>query len=72
MPLDCQELGLDEVMIVNDFGAVAHAVANLNEDSFEHLCGPDRPLPSEGMISLLGREQDSAWPSCSGATAAMR
>ena len=49
-----QELGLDEMVIVNDFGAVAHAVATLSEDSFEHLCGPDRPLPSEGMISLLG------------------
>lgn len=48
------ELRLEQVVIVNDFGAVAHAVANLGEESFQHVCGPDRPLPSEGVISLLG------------------
>lgn len=48
------ELGLEQVLIVNDFGAVAHAVGQLGEDSFQHLCGPVGPLPSEGVISVVG------------------
>jgi glucokinase len=48
------ELGLEQVAIVNDFGAVAHAVAQLGENSFQHLCGPTEPLPSEGVISIVG------------------
>lgn len=49
-----EELGLKQVVIVNDFGAVAHAVANLGEDSFQHLCGPVASLPSDGVISVVG------------------
>jgi len=48
------ELNLEQVLVVNDFGAVAHAVANLSDGSFQHLCGPDQPLPSEGVISVVG------------------
>lgn len=48
------ELGLKGHMIVNDFGAVAHAVAMLGQEHFRHLCGPDRPLPGTGVISILG------------------
>lgn len=48
------ELGLEQALIVNDFGAVAHAVAQLGEGSFEHLFGPVGPLPSDGVISVLG------------------
>ena len=40
--------------IVNDFGAVAHAVAAFDEDAFQNLCGPDRSLPAHGVISILG------------------
>ena len=40
--------------VVNDFGAVAHAVAALDGTAFQSLCGPDRPLPAEGVISIIG------------------
>jgi len=40
--------------VINDFGAVAHAVAALDGPAFQHLCGPDRPLPDAGMITILG------------------
>ena len=33
--------------IVNDFGAVAHAVASFGDEHFDHLCGPDEPLPAK-------------------------
>jgi len=49
-----EELSVEQFLIVNDFGAVAHAVANLGNDSFRHLCGPDGPLPGEGVISIVG------------------
>src|SRR5206468_9139748 len=49
-----ERLGVDQYTIVNDFGAVAHAVAALPDQHFRHLCGPDRPLPKEGVISIVG------------------
>lgn len=48
------ELGLDAVTVINDFGAVAHAVARVPADHFEHLAGPDQPLPESGTISVIG------------------
>jgi glucokinase len=47
-------LGARRYTLVNDFGAVAHAVAQLGDEHFVHLCGPDRPLPDEGVISIVG------------------
>lgn len=49
-----ERLGVDRFTIVNDFGAVAHAVANLPEEEFWRICGPNLPLPSEGVISIVG------------------
>src|SRR3954447_17251243 len=49
-----ERLGVDRFTIVNDFGAVAYAVAALPDEHFERVCGPDRPLPSEGIISIVG------------------
>jgi len=49
-----ERLGVDRYTIVNDFGAVAHAVATLGDGDFRHLCGPERPLPEEGVISVVG------------------
>ncbi|HYI41453.1 MAG TPA: glucokinase [Allosphingosinicella sp.] len=46
-------LGTGRYTLVNDLGAVAHAVAQLGDAHFTHLCGPDRPLP-EGVISIVG------------------
>lgn len=48
------QLGLDEAMVLNDFAAVAHAVARADESEFLHLSGPDVPLPCTGTISVLG------------------
>ena len=49
-----ERLGVDRYTIVNDFGAVAHAVATLGPEHFKHLCGPDQPLPDEGVVSVVG------------------
>jgi glucokinase len=49
-----QRLDVDRYVVVNDFGAVGYAVATLPDDQFRHICGPDRPLPSEGVISIVG------------------
>lgn len=48
-------LGAKRCTIVNDFAAVAHAVARAREDDFLHLAGPeDAPLPASGTISVIG------------------
>ncbi|MEO6152050.1 MAG: glucokinase [Croceibacterium sp.] len=49
-----QAVKLDAITVLNDFGAVAHAVARAPEDQLVHLCGPDRPLPRQGTISVIG------------------
>lgn len=48
------ELGIDRHLLMNDFVAVAHAVAHLGKDHFVHVCGPDRGLPESGVISVVG------------------
>jgi glucokinase len=47
-------LGLDHVTLINDFGAVGHAVVSLGAEDLSHLCGPDVPLPEHGVISIVG------------------
>ena len=49
-----EKLGVSRYSIVNDFEAVAHAVARAPEDQFLHLTGPDDPLATEGTISVIG------------------
>jgi len=49
-----ERLGVDRYTIVNDFGAVAYAVATLGGKHFQHLCGPEQSLPEQGMISIVG------------------
>jgi glucokinase len=48
------ELGVEQVHLVNDFAAVAHAVAQLPESEFTPLCGPPGPLPATGVLSVIG------------------
>jgi glucokinase len=48
------KLGVDRYVLVNDFGAVGHAVAQLDSSHFLPLCGPETPLPEEGVISIVG------------------
>lgn len=49
-----ERLNVDRFTIVNDFGAVAYAVATLPDGDFRHLCGPDEPLPREGVTTIVG------------------
>ncbi|WP_435418463.1 glucokinase [Parerythrobacter aurantius] len=49
-----EKLDVDRYTIVNDFEAVAHAVARASEDQFIHLTGPDKPLAPTGRLSVLG------------------
>ena len=48
------ELGIERVTLVNDFAAVAHAVAVCGDGQLRHLCGPDVPLPRDGVVSIVG------------------
>lgn len=47
------ELGLDRLTLLNDFGAVAHAISVLGEEEFQPVTGPQR-LPDEGVTSVIG------------------
>ena len=49
-----ERLGVSHFTIVNDFGAVAHAVAALGDEHFRHICGPEQPLPKPGVITIVG------------------
>lgn len=49
-----EKLGADRYTLVNDFGAVGHAVARAGAEHFVHLAGPDEPLPAEGTLSIVG------------------
>lgn len=49
-----ERLDVDAWSVVNDFAAVGHAVAQLPADQFEHLCGPDAPLPDAGVTTVCG------------------
>ena len=52
--LVCSKLSVERYTIVNDFEAVAHAVARLPADQFQHLTGPDQPFAKQGTISIVG------------------
>ena len=49
-----EKLGVENYTIVNDFEAVAHAVARASEDQFIHLTGPKGALPATGRLTVLG------------------
>ncbi|MDE2562709.1 MAG: glucokinase [Sphingomonadales bacterium] len=49
-----EKLGAETHTIVNDFEAVAHAVAHADAEHLVHLAGPDTALPEEGTISVVG------------------
>lgn len=48
------DLGLDRLILLNDFGAVANAVSVLGPDALEPIMGPDAPLPEDGVTTVLG------------------
>ena len=49
-----EKLGASRYTVINDFGAVGHAVARAEPEFFVHLAGPDQPLPATGTLSVLG------------------
>ena len=49
-----ERLGTPTWTVINDFGAVGHAVAQLPQSDFVHLCGPDVALPRTGVTTVCG------------------
>lgn len=49
-----EKLGVTRYTLVNDFGAVGHAVARAGSEHFIHLAGPDTALPASGTLSIVG------------------
>jgi glucokinase len=49
-----EQLRLDHLTLINDFAAVGHAVACLDDAHFEPLRGPPGPMPRTGLISVIG------------------
>jgi len=48
------ELGVGRLHLVNDFAAMAAAVAVLTDDELGFIGGPEGPLPAEGVTTVLG------------------
>jgi len=49
-----RDLGLAKCHLLNDFGAVAHAVPSFGPEDFIPVIGADGPLPETGAISVIG------------------
>ncbi len=47
------ELGVEHLALLNDFGAVAHAVSVLEPSEMMPICGPEQ-LPEKNIISVIG------------------
>lgn len=47
------DLGLDTLTLLNDYGAVAHAVSVMGPDELIPLTGPG-DLPADGIVSVIG------------------
>lgn len=48
-----KDLGLERLTLLNDFGAVSHAVSILGADEFVPLCGP-KALPEDDVVTVMG------------------
>lgn len=48
------DLGLENLKLINDFEAVAHAVSRLPKENLELLFGTDFPFPENGSVTILG------------------
>jgi glucokinase len=49
-----EKLKLKRFTLVNDFGAVGHAVAQMDADMFSPICGPDEAFSENGIITVVG------------------
>lgn len=49
------EMGIERLILINDFEAIAHAVASdTNGANLLDIGGPNTPLPSEGTTTVIG------------------
>jgi glucokinase len=49
-----ERLRIERSIVINDFGAIGHAVAGFDEGAFSHQCGPDVALPRTGITTIIG------------------
>ena len=49
-----EKLGVIAHVLINDFEAVGHAVAQLDPSALSHICGPDISLSSSSIITVIG------------------
>lgn len=49
-----EKLDIDRYSLVNDFGAVGHAVAQLGMEYFDHICGPEQTEFGPGLTAIVG------------------
>jgi glucokinase len=49
-----ERLHVDRFSLVNDFGAVGHAVAQAGPEHFRQICGPETDFPEAGVTSIVG------------------
>lgn len=47
-------LKLKRLLMLNDFGAVTRAVHVMDREHLALICGPDKGLPEQGVISVVG------------------
>lgn len=48
------ELGIDRLVLLNDFAAMAAAVGVLDDSELIHLAGPEGALPGDGVTTVIG------------------
>ncbi len=48
------EIGVDQLTLLNDFGATAHAVTALLPEELGYLSGPEGRLPRQGVTTVVG------------------
>ncbi|CAN5265630.1 hypothetical protein BH10PSE14_BH10PSE14_11270 [soil metagenome] len=49
-----ERLAVDDYVLINDFGAIGHAVAQVPDEAFVHLSGPDTPFAANGVLTVCG------------------
>ncbi len=49
-----QEIGVEKLLLINDFGAIGHAVAQIPPDELIHIAGPRQPFSRPGVVSIIG------------------
>jgi glucokinase len=49
-----ERLDVDTYALINDFGAIGHAVAQVGQEFFLHICGPNTGFPDHGAITVCG------------------